>query len=811
MKLRNWLAPALVLSLVLLLVVSFNEAQGAYRVYVPVGYIEEVQRLIDEDKLVFDCQRDEIQPQSLSPAEDYFYRNSYLKGDVDSWNQDGDHRPFLVEREDKARGECEGSLVAPNPNHHKQRLPTFFANRWRGSLYLRPGRAATTLTSSDRTVEVVGAPWRILPLAAKAFEDTYFGGDQAGVRSHKLAFKIPRRGISFATLKNIGDRAALEVTAARPTLALNGCKVDVGWRVRLDGGDRVRIEEPGVLDEHYLAETGRRAGLVSFVSEVNGALRRRTFTDRLSMAQDVAYAIDSAVVAGLERAAEGEKSAVRDDFDVHLTLDPFLDQRLQHELAKFARGRYERRPLRAAVTVMEAQSGRLLALASYPTPDDLDDLQLKSPGHRDLLRQNHNFLQHPVGSAAKPFLAAAAISLQPRLAQLEVRCFPDGAEPPTSLLGYPLGKYNLPGDCQANPNSNRVDFDGFLTVSSNRYMLYLGLLALAEWEGGAPQSDRAGEALPPEEAYYLGGRSFSRRPFLPAYRNVRGGDTQLAELGEQPFIRRYRDLFGQETHYRRGTLVEALDLEIWNPVLQAAGLEARDRSVLGFGAVTPEKVNLRANQMQWLRQDLYTTLLGNGNNRWSNIHLAEALARLMTGQTVKAKLVEQVISFGEEEGEEEILFDATALAPTTPLDLSDQHRKLVIQAMGKVVTANNGTAYKGLNPTLSKINRAAPQGVEYLAFGKTGTPTLTPAAIRRSPSRIGPGAQKRYGQSEQVQSSVLVLGVERRVGGSSEGLVISAYIEAQGGSSEAVDLVAQMLEPLVEAMWPEDWLVAGGR
>ena len=812
MKLKNWIAPALVLALVLVLVFGFDVSGGGYQVYVPVGYVQEVQHLIDADKLHYVCEDDRIEARNLTSAEDYFFRNSYLVRDVDAWNDDGDQRAFLIDRGEEGRGKCESTLLAPNPNHHKQRLPTFQANRWQGSLYLRPGRSATTLTSDERTIEVVGAPWRLLPLDADAFEDVGFGPELPGVRSQKLAFKLRGRGTTFSTLKNIGDQAALEVIQDRPDITLNGCDVPPGWRVRLEGGDGLRLREPGRLDEHYLVETGQRVGLVSFVSEINGQLRRRTFSDRLSMAQDVAYAIDSAVVAGLGEADEAGEPSVRDDFDVHLTLDPFLDQRLNTALRSFAEQRYGRRPVRAGLTLLEPSSGRLLALATYPSSKDLDDLDLKNPGHRELLRQNHNFMQHPVGSTAKPFLAAAALSLRPQLAGLEIPCFAEGQEPPEELLGYPLGTYNLPPDCSANFQTGRVDLEGFLAASSNRYMLYMGLLALSSWDGNLPQLDRGGPTLPSSERYTLGQRTLSGRPVLPIFRNVRGNDTQMAEVGEQDFLRRYRDLFEQRTHFRRGSLVEALDLEIWHPVLSAAGLEPRDRSVIGFSAVAPEAVNLRANLVQWLRQDLYTLLLGNGNNRWSNVQMAEAMARLMSGGPVQARLVEQVVAPGAQE--EDILFDLeTELAQSTPEEwpLSDALRRRILNGMEQVVNASNGTAYKQLNPVIDRINEAAPPGVSYSAFGKTGTPTQTPASITRSPTRRGPQALRRYGTSEQVQSGALVLGIERRQGAEVEGLAISIYIEAQGGSEEAVALAAQVLQPLVESRWPEDWLRSGAR
>ena len=37
---------------------------------------------------------------------------------------------------------------------------------------------------------------------------------------------------------------------------------------------------------------------------------------------------------------------------------------------------------------------------------------------------------------------------------------------------------------------------------------------------------------------------------------------------------------------------------------------------------------------------------------------------------------------------------------------------------------------------------------------------------------------------------------------------VAVYVEAQGGSGEAVALAQGLLAPLIETYWPEDWLKA---
>ena len=126
--------------------------------------------------------------------------------------------------------------------------------------------------------------------------------------------------------------------------------------------------------------------------------------------------------------------------------------------------------------------------------------------------------------------------------------------------------------------------------------------------------------------------------------------------------------------------------------------------------------------------------------------------------------------------------------------------------MRRVVESPFGTAPLILQ-VLRDLNKRAPEGVEYKALGKTGTPTLTPAAVKRSPTRAAPQAEKRFGKYRQVQSAVLVLAVERHQDGAPpQILTVAAHVDSQGGSTEAVALVAELLVPLVESHWPEDWL-----
>jgi cell division protein FtsI/penicillin-binding protein 2 len=790
--------------------------QDAYQIWRPEGYVQQVEEWIRDGRLLYDCTTRRIEAAAdLGPAERTFYSFSYLADDVETWN-DGDQRPFLVEHEELRRGGCDGRLAGVNDSFHNQRLPGYVAETWEGSLYLRPTRGSTALISGRRTLEVLPVAWERLPLSSEAFEDAVLSGED-GVRSSHLALTLPPSRRAFATLELVGDEAVLERLEDNPEVFLDSCPIPLGWRLRLEAGDVVRTRDrDGRLDERFQVETGERAGLVSFLTRVNGEARRRSFTDRLSSVREIAWAVDSVVDSARDVPTH------RDDFDVHLTLDPVLNDRLDRAVADFA-ARYGSRLPRVAATVLDADSGRLLALASYPDAGALKRFGVDEGSTRwALLHRNQNFMMHPVGSATKPFLTAAALATEPRLASLRVPCTPD-AEPET-MLGYDMGRFNLEGDCQGGDGDGTIDLESFLEVSSNRYMLYLGLLAMADWEGGGPESAPGGIELPPEERYLISGRSFRTRPYLPMvrYDDDRPGDgtTPLQEVTRQSRLsNRFEALFDQGAEYRREGTVEALDLGLWQPAIRAAfgtpGDEPAPRTdaAVAFSPVTPEQVNLRLNLAQQLRQDLYTVLLGNGNNRWSNVQMAEALARLVRGHRVEAQLLERVSVPAERQTgtdappRDEVLWERADQPPPEPLGggLDERLRGRILEGMRRVVHSGRGTASE-LGLVLDRINERAPDGVVYDALGKTGTPSLPLSVVRRSPVTEAPGAIRNYSGTDFVQSGMLVLAVERRQGGESEHLALALFVDSQGNSAQAVALAAALLPSLVETYWPEDWL-----
>jgi hypothetical protein len=193
------------------------------------------------------------------------------------------------------------------------------------------------------------------------------------------------------------------------------------------------------------------------------------------------------------------------------------------------------------------------------------------------------------------------------------------------------------------------------------------------------------------------------------------------------------------------------------------------------------------------------------------------MARLLTGRKVDAHLIERVVvpppskEAGGGETAEQVLWnleDELRQEQRPLLPLPAESRQLILEGMSRVVAGDRGTAHALMRP-LDTLNRRAPEGVTYSALGKTGTPSTEFQVVRRSPVEPAPGAVRMDSRGNRyVNHGALVLALTRTAAGESESLVLTFFIEAQGTSGEAVALAADLLEPLAEAYWPQDWLVS---
>ncbi|WP_296816694.1 hypothetical protein [Brevundimonas sp.] len=478
---------------------------------------------------------------------------------------------------------------------------------------------------------------------------------------------------------------------------LGACVVDVG-PTQLGQGARFEVLAEGERLS-VRSESGRRLVLVrgggrvddGVVSAPGAAGGRYHASEIAQWSQAVERDVISAFSAGPPSA------------DIVTTLDRDLQQLAQSVLDEHLSGQAGGTDEgTGAITIMDALTGEVLAMASAPRGGaqgrpwiDQDDVL----GRARAVNQNLQLL--PVGSAAKPLMAAAILHRSPSLLGLEIQ----GQQEADNLLGLPL----------SSPISNHlspdwIGFDAFLRDSDNLYAASLLLL-------GSPDTGGQRCPLAPGQVYRLGGETLTSRPKSVFERLGRDGRCQAAPTGHDRQMRwadTLEDLFDIDAGLRSasgGVSRCASEDGGGQPspwarlVSQYDGVDA-----CRFVASTPQPEALGLIGARDFRSQVVPSALGNGDGVWSAVKLAEAYARLVTGVRVSAS------------------FHGTS-STSGPLGLNAEVRRRITHALTLVPA---GTAASTELPgSLAALQEAlAAQGQVLGAFAKTGTPVVVSRRYR---------------------------------------------------------------------------------
>ncbi|HYD12871.1 MAG TPA: hypothetical protein VEC11_08485 [Allosphingosinicella sp.] len=660
-----------------------------------------------------------------------------------------------------------GRLLSINPNVHNLQDPFAWQGGWRGNLSFRDG-------ASD--AEQLGDPYLILTagsgdslvtrelLLSSLYRHQH--GDDGGVVAIDTAEAsgITDRGFAFrdnqenvvATLSMIGNRPVIlircdgsrthEATITTAGHAPRSCQS----RGSTASQDEERVSYP-LSDEDRIVFrmrgnpnpvlTAQLAYGRSFIS------RHRAFGARIINPElhDLAQEISQAMGWAVGRDGWGSEYGSR---SIALTLDRAMQADVESKLRTYVDelraglGRSEDDLFPAAVTVMDASNGELLALGSFPTPDLLEerpDLRFSS------LARNQNFVALPIGSAAKVPVATAILGRFPDLRNL---CISGTALDPAdggkrrihTILGIELSDSigDLVGD-------GMVDFDRFLRKSSNRFGAALIVLAAARTDPVrdtqgifAPLGPTTPRPLAPLDVFSLrvageacpGTRRYGQAPAY-VFRPI-GPTTNFARryLGVEGLPMRLRDLQrrdGDGSEQSRASWIDWLehhfgmdavagetgppiyDAMIWQPILGGGN---RDHDLdRFFASVSPDRERFGLGSAQRVR-DYVMVMLGGGNARWTTVKLAEAYARIVSGRAINARLV-----VDDQPSQQRLEF-----WPVRP-EVRDALLSGMSQAAGGDGTASRvGAALNGV---------PVPPGQVFRVFAKTGTPAV--AQPDRSP------------------------------------------------------------------------------
>ena len=298
--------------------------------------------------------------------------------------------------------------------------------------------------------------------------------------------------------------------------------------------------------------------------------------------------------------------------DVYLSIDPILSYELQEDMRKYVQ---ELKPKMSgqstwdmSVTIMDMNTGCVIA---SPYVSDLND---RVSGKLMLTRRNPAFIRRYIGSTFKPLLALAAVQARPNLFDLnldgyckltEESIYDKATKKPIDLGTFFGAKTGV----WAKSHWNRAcTFTQFLAWSDDVYPVALASLALVD-------DANAKSFQLPRNAFSYGG-------------NINFAHFKKGHFSDFRFAKILSALYKVNSYSARS--VDSL--KMYNYVWR--NLKLTNEELFSLSEISPEDVVMHYDEFEDTNKTLYgeykTWVLGQGNNEWNCIKLAEAYTRMLT-------------------------------------------------------------------------------------------------------------------------------------------------------------------------------------
>ncbi|MBX7250272.1 MAG: hypothetical protein K1X35_14660 [Caulobacteraceae bacterium] len=673
-----WLAPGALAALLLAVVIApaLLAAVGrpASSVYEARGYRTLVNELVaGRGWLKLDTRAEPMRviPSEWAPVDDPAFRaflnGSYLAADM----KKADASVWRVE-------EGGTRVLAIRPDAHRILGPFATGRGWNGSLLYRGDRQATPVLVARAT----GAELSLVAqgeshAAAAAQTIALDGAPPRGARAAQR-YAFTHDDETAAVVLRAGDQTLVQVFAAE------------GVSVMLEGRTLAPREGAPLIVPMRPHDT------LGFRHDNRETRFDLDLADpAISRSLPGRGRVRDAGLDSFARAAEGAMGE-GDDNRIQLTIDSGLQAAAQTALETRAERLRAGGPgFPAGVTLMDARTGEVLALGTYPRDrSQLSGRQAASLEPDPLIQRNHNFDRLPVGSVAKVPFSLAILQSNPSLATLrlqpaQVRALSTDRDKTKrsfrELLGVDIGM-----DIEDHVTAEGgLDFRSFLEKSSNKYAAALMLLALGDGSAMAGAS----------EPWSLDGQTRGGPPALAILRGAPRGpyglvprprrDVAVGWAGQLPA------LFAVRAEGDASGEASAFDTGAWGRM----GLERRER----FAAASPEIEDFGLSDIGDIGPDYIMSILGGARGRWTTVKMAEAFSRIVTRRPVRSQFVA----------------GARPVAAGERLAIRDEAWRPVMEGMA-AVAGPGGTGHA--------LGEAAPRPLdatlEVRLFAKTGTPNL---------------------------------------------------------------------------------------
>jgi hypothetical protein len=470
---------------------------------------------------------------------------------------------------------------------------------------------------------------------------------------------------TFSVLLREGKDQFCELT--RDGEAMNLVPKKGNWAIYVDGQlitDSTVVAPLSIIvidrrDPRYrrnLIYLGAIRPILAYVRWRNGEPRRMFPEGSFSVAYFLGKAADQIDTAQAELPLEEQRLGPQ----LALTLDVSLQQTLQQSLLRYASTHanytpFRENPNRLAITALDAFSGEVLALASWPLLDpskrEYDNLidQISEPT-RSRFEDNANFTRHVVGSTIKPIVfATMATALWPSKDIGRLKFYnhadPYNSNPDSDRPTHPhlrLGGIKMElWDC--NSTESESDMRTFIVKSLDYPEGVLSMLGMVnspqELERVLVRNDTS-----PDVSYE--GRNYSL-DLTKSSENSTAFSIQDQLDGRLPFPRG-KEAMNNTILYRR--LSSLFDFECSAPPegrLQRACetfFPSFNNSKISFSRnqyidnVIPTRLDMGGGDFQGIRQGFLSCFLGGEPCGFNNLMMAESAARLATGERIFARL-----------------------------------------------------------------------------------------------------------------------------------------------------------------------------
>jgi len=331
---------------------------------------------------------------------------------------------------------------------------------------------------------------------------------------------------------------------------------------------------------------------------------------------------------------------------VELTSNIFLSKILEDEIKKYVNTLYANShwhtndEYQMSVCLMDIATGEVIAAPYYSTYFPKNQLDEVTEA------RNFNLINHHIGSTFKPLLAFAAVAKYPNLSQFRLTSASFNKDS-CSMLGYTIPSYGKAASGNSGKNifwrvGKHLDRQYFLAHSHDNYPIAMAMLALTEpTENGNSNRDAAAFNMlttnwnnqQANNLHNLLGNSGVRLRYYPrnsiAKRILFNEDAaNNVDLAESSFANLMSNLYNIKT-LDKDTVMLYSDKYTWRLL---------NKIPLGLSILFTDIVNLRWENVKNFI-DFENLILGQGDNFWNNVKLAEAYSRLLSKRKVKATFV----------------------------------------------------------------------------------------------------------------------------------------------------------------------------